>query len=174
MKKPFNGDFPVTQAWGVNPQNYSQFGYKGHNGVDYGLPTGTPVVAPHGGKVIEAVWGDPSYGNYVKIEDTLEGSILAHLKSFSVGVGQNVSEGQQIGLSDTTGNATGPHLHWGFYRFPRNRQNGYGGTIDPTPYLQPPPPQLTDTERVKTIKEKVNTSLSDPDFRNWLRHFLGV
>lgn len=134
--RPFNGSFPVTQTWGINEQDYIQFGLKGHNGVDYGLPDSTPVIAPHGGKIIE-VANDPSgYGLYVKIENDIEGSILAHLKRQDVNVGDIVNQGQQIGLSGNTGNSTGPHLHWGYYRKPRNKGDGYSGTINPWPYLK--------------------------------------
>lgn len=146
MRKPFNGDFPLTQDFGnkffkivngVKIDVYAQYGLKGHNGLDYGLPTGTLIVAPHNGKVIETGdEGNIGYGKYIKVENSKEGSVLAHLKEFRVVVGQNVDEGQAIALSDNTGNSTGPHLHWGYYLFPRNRQNGYAGFIDQLPLIQ--------------------------------------
>ncbi len=135
MKKPFSGNYEITQIFGVNPQNYSQFGLKGHNGIDYALPSGTNVLAPHDGKIIEATLDPAGYGLYTKIENDIEGSVLAHFKELRVGVGDAVSEGQLIALSDNSGNSTGPHLHWGYYRFPRNRQNGFAGFIDQTPYI---------------------------------------
>lgn len=136
MVKPFNGDFEITQVFGINPQNYAQFGLKGHNGIDYKLPTGTKVLAPHGGKIIEATLDPAGYGLYVKIENDIEGSVLAHFKELRVGVGEIVNEGQLVGLSNSSGNSTGPHLHVGYFRFPRNRQNGFNGFIDQTPYLE--------------------------------------
>ena len=135
MRLPFNGSFKLTQGFGQNPSMYAKFGMKGHNGLDYGLPTGTQVVAPHSGKVIEATFDAGGYGNYLKIENTKEGSILAHLQSFQVKVGDTVSEGQPVGLSNNTGNSTGPHLHWGYYPIPRDRTNGYSGCIDQLPLL---------------------------------------
>src|SRR3990167_2728854 len=134
MRKPFDADWPLTQTFGnkliINRVDiYAQFGLKGHNGLDYGLPTGTKVLAPHNGKIIEATNNPGGYGNYIKIENGVEGSVLAHLQSFAVTVGQDVSEGQLIGLSDNTGNSTAPHLHWGYYKFPRDRTNGYAGFI---------------------------------------------
>lgn len=135
MIRPFKGTYPVTQTWGVNPSSYAKFGLKGHNGVDYGTPMNTPIIAPHAGTILE-VFNDPQgYGLYVKIENDQEGSILAHLSRQDVKVGQVVTEGQQIGLSGTTGNSTGSHLHWGYYRKPRNKADGYSGTINPFPYL---------------------------------------
>ena len=112
MIKPFRGDYILTQGFGENPQNYSQFGLKGHNGLDYGLPSNTQVIAPFDGKIIEASSDPTGYGLYIKIENTKEGSVMAHLATFQVKVGDNVSEGQPIALSDNTGNSTGPHLHY--------------------------------------------------------------
>src|SRR3990167_5979943 len=140
MIRPFRGTFQVTQEWGndlvINGVHiYAQYGLKGHNGVDYGTPTGTPIIASHGGKVIEAAFDQYGYGMYVKIENDKEGSILAHLKSFVVNPGDIITEGTQIGLSDNTGNSTGAHLHWGYFRKPRNKTDGYSGTTNPFPYL---------------------------------------
>lgn len=137
MRKPFRNNYVLTQGFGGNKPMYVQFGMEGHNGLDYGLPTGTQIIAPHGGKVIEvADEGTRGYGRYIKIENDKEGSVLAHLSSFQVKVGDIVSEGQPIALSGNTGNSTGPHLHWGYYLFPRNRQNGFAGFINQLPLIQ--------------------------------------
>ena len=135
MIRPFRGNFILTQAFGVNKANYIQFGLQGHNGLDYGLPTGTQIIAPHNGKVIEAASDPTGYGNYLKIENDKEGSVLGNLQTFQVKVGDTVSEGQPIALSNNTGNSTGPHIHWGYYLFPRNRQNGFAGFIDQLPLI---------------------------------------
>ena len=135
MRLPFDGSYPLTQPFGVNPQNYAKFGLQGHNGTDHALPTGTIVKAPHSGKIIETSIDPSGYGNYLKIENTTEGSVLAHLQKFFVKVGDEVKEGDTIALSDNTGNSTGPHLHFGYYRFPRDRSNGFAGFIDQTPYI---------------------------------------
>jgi len=164
MIRPFKGTYPVTQEWGVNPADYVRFGLKGHNGVDYGTPTGTPIIAPHSGAVIEAAYDATGYGNYVKIENDKEGSILAHFQSFNVNAGDTVSEGQQVGLSDNTGNSTGPHLHWGYYRMPRNRGDGYSGTTNPYPFLgEPSNPPTPDTECQKQLSDLkvIETTLRD-------------
>lgn len=155
MRIPFNGNFRLTQGFGENPASYARFNLKGHNGLDYGLPTGTQVVAPHDGKVIEVAYDATGYGNYVKIENNQEGSVLAHFQSFQVKVGEIVSEGQPIALSDNTGNSTGPHLHWGYYTHPRNRANGYAGFIDQLPLLNKP---ADDTQKIidelRTARDK--------------------
>jgi len=136
----------ITQAFGVNPGAYAKFGYKGHNGIDYrafyanGRRTfvgGTSkVFAPHAGTIIENAYDKNGYGNYIKIQDSIQGSVLAHFHELpGFRVGDLVAEGDYIGLQGTTGNSTGVHLHWGYYRLPRDRSNGYGGMIDQTPYL---------------------------------------
>lgn len=145
MIRPFRGNFILTQQFGVNKANYIQFGLQGHNGLDYGLPLKTQIIAPHGGVVLEAASDPGGYGLYLKIESATEGSVLAHLDSFQVKVGDTVVEGQPVGLSNNTGNSTGPHLHWGYYKIPRNRQNGFAGFIDQLPLItevMPPPAPL--------------------------------
>ena len=89
--------------------------WKLHSGTDYAVNCGTPVYAAASGTVIMAGWGG-GYGNRVVIDHGLEGGVgLAstynHLSRISVG-GGNVSRGQLIGYSGTTGTSTGCHLHF--------------------------------------------------------------
>ncbi len=86
--------------------------YKLHTGVDINVGYGTPVYAADGGTVILAGWNG-GYGNCIVISHgngitTLYG----HLSSIIVSSGQSVSQGQTIGYVGSTGNSTGPHLHW--------------------------------------------------------------
>ena len=60
---PVNG--PITQYFGENPQIYSRWGYAGHNGIDYGIPNGTPIVAAADGTVEKAEFEDGGYGFFV-------------------------------------------------------------------------------------------------------------
>lgn len=145
MRRPFNGNYTVTQIFNDSRyrDNYKKFGLLGHNGYDYGTSSGTAILAPHAGKIIETTNDPTGYGNYVKIEDAIQGSVLAHLQSFTVKVGDTVNEGQLVGYSGNTGNSTAPHLHWGYYRLPRNRANGFAGFIDQDPYLKPSTPEPT-------------------------------
>jgi hypothetical protein len=130
MRKPFAGEFRLSQGFGENPDMYAKYGYKGHNGMDWACPTGTPILAPHSGKIIEASLDADGYGNYIKIENDKEGSVLGHNKTLLVKVGDSVTEGQEIAISNNTGYSTGAHIHWGYYTLPRDRQNGYGGFIN--------------------------------------------
>lgn len=152
MRKPFDGEYPLTQAFGVNPDIYARFQVKqpdgtlgpmrGHNGLDFKVPTGTVMKAPFAGKVIEATFDRDGYGNYIKIEDGKQGVVMAHMERILVGVGAMVNEGEAVAVSDNTGYSTGPHLHLGYYKLPRDRGDGFGGFIDPTPYFDnmPIPP----------------------------------
>jgi murein DD-endopeptidase MepM/ murein hydrolase activator NlpD len=82
-----------------------------HQGLDFRVTAGTPVVAVNRGKVLLA---RPLFfeGNFVVL-DHGQGllTLYMHLSQFSVKEGETVEKGQQIGLSGGTGRATGPHLH---------------------------------------------------------------
>jgi murein DD-endopeptidase MepM/ murein hydrolase activator NlpD len=82
-----------------------------HLGLDFRVPSGTPVTAMNDGTVLLA---RPLYfeGNFVVI-DHGQGllTLYLHLSEFKVKEGEQVKRGQQIGLSGGTGRATGPHLH---------------------------------------------------------------
>lgn len=134
MRYPFNGQFKLNQGFGSNPQTYKQFGLAGHNGLDFGLPTGTPVVAAHSGKMTTG-FDASGYGNFIRITGGGYESIYAHLQRFARPSGVNVSEGEVIGFSNNTGFSTGAHLHFGVRPVPANTSNGYGGYIDPLPLL---------------------------------------
>jgi len=138
MRLPYNGNYKTTQSFNDSccRASYARFGMSGHNGIDYGLPCGTPVVAAHAGKVYTGV--DPNgYGNYIFITgSTGDQTVYAHLKNLSVANGSQVSEGQQIGLSGTTGNSSGCHLHFGFRPKGYNNNNGFLGYIDPQQFIR--------------------------------------
>ncbi len=96
--------------------NMSRGFRSGHYGIDIcNGPVSVrnkPAVAADGGVVIYAGWYY-GYGNYVKIQHS-NGIVTAyaHLNSISVVNGQTVSRGQQVGLIGSTGNSSGPHLHF--------------------------------------------------------------
>lgn len=91
------------------------YGYSGHRAVDLCIRGGTlnaPVRTADGGKVIYSGWSG-GYGNLIKIQHS--GGMVtayAHLNSRFVQVGDKVSKGQTIGRAGSTGNSTGPHLHF--------------------------------------------------------------
>jgi murein DD-endopeptidase MepM/ murein hydrolase activator NlpD len=102
-----------------------------HTGVDFLVGTGTSVKAVAAGTVVEAGWGG-SYGYQIVIRHA-DGdySQYAHLSQISVKAGQKVNSGQRIARSGSTGNATGPHLHFEIRTGP-----AYGDDIDPLRYLR--------------------------------------
>ncbi len=112
----------VTQYFGNTAFAKSgAYNGKGHNGIDIGVPNGTPLKAALSGTVMgtgntDAVRGCYSFGKWVLIKHGNGLSTLyAHLSQFAVSAGQEVSTGQLIGYSGETGYATGPHLHFGVY-----------------------------------------------------------
>ncbi|MGI5404330.1 transglycosylase family protein [Streptomyces sp. CA-135486] len=102
-----------------------------HTGVDFPVPTGTSVKAVAAGRVVSAGWGG-AYGYQVVIRHA-DGkySQYAHLSALTVRSGQQVSSGQRIARSGSTGNSSGPHLHFEVRTGP-----GYGTDIDPVAYLR--------------------------------------
>ncbi|MEU6592008.1 LysM peptidoglycan-binding domain-containing M23 family metallopeptidase [Streptomyces sp. NPDC046881] len=102
-----------------------------HTGVDFVVPTGTPVKAVAAGTVVSAGWGG-AYGNQVVLRlDDGRYAQYAHLSQLSVSAGQTVTAGRQVGLSGATGNVTGPHLHFEIRTTP-----DYGSDLDPVAYLR--------------------------------------
>ncbi len=95
--------------------------YRPHFGVDYAVVIGTPIHAAASGKIIYAGW-IRGYGKVIKIANG-DGyvTLYAHQKYFKRGirVGKYVKQGQTIGYVGVTGLSTGPHLHFGVYRYGR-------------------------------------------------------
>ncbi len=133
---------PITQLFGENPAFYGQFFYDGapllgHNGIDFGIDTGTPVLAADDGQVMWVGYEDGGFGNYVKLQHRWGESLYAHLGRATVQTGTQVRRNQQIGLSDNSGASFGPHLHFGIRIFPYVRADGWGGFVDPLDYMDP-------------------------------------
>ena len=103
-------------AWPVQGQLSSPFGSRhgrGHEGVDLRAPRGTPIYAAEAGRVIHAGGGLGDYGKVVIIKHVGRYStVYAHEDSLRVSKGQFVEKGELIGTIGTSGNASGPHLHF--------------------------------------------------------------
>ncbi|HEX2912483.1 MAG TPA: peptidoglycan DD-metalloendopeptidase family protein [Chloroflexia bacterium] len=104
-----NGRPIIWPIHGIITTNFSA----AHPGIDIATTANTPVYAAQSGTVIYAAFSPYGYGNFVKI-DHGDGrhTHYAHFNSFVVQVGQKVSQGQLLGYEGTTGNSTGPHLHF--------------------------------------------------------------
>lgn len=122
----------VTQWFGEHPEWYARYDMAGHNGIDYGVPVGTNVIAASGG--IADVYTDPTgYGLHIVVQNDAYRTLYAHLSKAMVRDGQEVKAGETIGLSGNTGNSTGPHLHFGL-KLIGMRNPAYADYIDPKPF----------------------------------------
>ena len=147
---PYYSTYPITFDFGAQPSDekikkkYQDWGIVGHNGIDFGLPEGTDVLACDEGTVTQ-VGDNGDFGISITIKHSWGTSIYCHLQSFGVLVNDHVSKAQVIALSGKTGFVTGPHLHFGIQPNNLNTNNGYLGYINPNPYLsetsEKPPPQ---------------------------------
>jgi murein DD-endopeptidase MepM/ murein hydrolase activator NlpD len=130
------------------------FGWKGHNGMDFAAPRGTPIRAIADGWIIEQTGKQSGYG--LRISQLIErpgryhvahyGHLHSFARDFETLWNINarsfpVREGEIIGYVDSTGFSTGDHLHLGLYEYDYegnklNQNNGYGGAIDPAEFLK--------------------------------------
>jgi murein DD-endopeptidase MepM/ murein hydrolase activator NlpD len=123
---------PVSASLGTPYRKAGSSWSKGyHTGIDFPVPTGTSVKSVAAGSVVSAGWGG-SFGYQVVVRHA-DGrySQYAHLSAISVRDGQSVSAGQRIGRSGSTGNSSGPHLHFEVRTGP-----GFGSDVDPVAYLR--------------------------------------
>lgn len=124
---------------------------KMHTGVDFGAPTGTPIMAAGDG-VVERCDKFGGYGNYICIRHNgSTKTAYAHLSRFAKGMkkGAKVHQGKVIGYVGTTGSTTGPHLHFELI------QNGKH--VNPTKVTQLPKTKLLGKalQEYKAFKDKV-------------------
>ncbi|MFB8756938.1 transglycosylase family protein [Streptomyces nigra] len=123
---------PVGASTGTPYRKAGSSWSKGyHTGVDFPVPTGTSVRSVGAGTVVSAGW-EGSFGYQVVVRHA-DGRYTqyAHLSAISVKDGQSVGAGQRIGRSGSTGNSTGPHLHFEVRTGP-----GFGSDVDPVAYLR--------------------------------------
>lgn len=87
-----------------------------HNGVDFSVPIGTPVIAPADGQVIKIAYQARGAGRYIVVRHSREyETVYMHLSKSLVKIGQSVKRGDRIALSGNTGGSTGAHLHYEFH-----------------------------------------------------------
>ncbi len=150
MRTPVQGAWISSVfGWRKNPiYGYSEF----HRGLDFAVPTNTPIMAAGNGTVVVAGWSN-DYGNYVRLQhpngyQTLYGHMIAFARGIHAGA--VVSQGQVIGYVGTTGMSTGPHLHYEvIYR---------GERINPATVVSPSGPVLTGAELAgfERTKQKID------------------
>lgn len=104
-----------------------------HKGLDFGQPTGSEIAAIQGGMVVYAAYdgaGFQGYGKAVMIQHSESlYTLYGHMSEISVTTGQQVTQGQVIGLVGSTGQSSGPHLHL------EVRHSQFGNQVNPRPLL---------------------------------------
>ncbi len=166
--RPAPGMYPITQRYRENATAYNSAGM--HGALDYGVPVGTPLVAPENGTVVFDGWawdlpGGPNDwhlrwylikpavgdtkggGGIITIFRNSAGShwALCHASQSYYNVGDRVRAGQVLQASGATGIATGPHTHVNLWPANPNWGNGAYGAIDPEPYITRPYAPITAT-----------------------------
>ncbi|MUH01218.1 peptidoglycan DD-metalloendopeptidase family protein [Scytonema sp. UIC 10036] len=103
----------IWPAQGVISQGFRK---RQHEGIDIAGPFGTPIFAAAGGVVLRAGWEDTGLGNAVNIRHP-DGrvTVYGHNQQVLVRTGQRVNQGQMIAKMGSTGNSSGPHLHFEIY-----------------------------------------------------------
>lgn len=123
----------LTQGFGPSPYTFEpSFGPYPHfhTGLDLAKGLGAPVLAAADGVVVAADSSPVGYGNHIILaHGSATLTLYGHLQTMLVQPGAMVHQGQVIGLMGSTGNSTGPHLHF------ETRVNNQ--PVDPTPFLPP-------------------------------------
>ncbi len=121
-------------VWPTDAHWLSGFDYNpgaNHPAIDIAGHLGAPIYAADTGVIVYAGWNNYGYGNVLVIDHGNGWQTLyAHLSAYFVACGDSVYQGKQIANMGSTGNSTGPHLHF---------EMNYNGTkLNPHDYLPPP------------------------------------
>jgi hypothetical protein len=140
VARPFAEKWPISQGWAMNPQVYGTIPYdgvplKGHNGLDFATPVNTLLLAIDSGQVIRVDYEEGGFGHFVLLQHAWGESLYAHLERVDVLHGATLARRQALGLSGNSGFSTGPHLHFGIRIYPYRRTDGWGGFVNPIPFL---------------------------------------
>ena len=129
-------DVPANWPFGSGNFHWPTYGWlsqgyhAGHRAVDIAAPAGSPVMAADRGVVLRAGWNNQGYGNFIVIDHNIDYvTLYGHLSDVLVSEGQVVGAGDVIGIVGSTGNSTGPHLHFEIRDF--------GQLTDPLRLLMP-------------------------------------
>lgn len=132
----------ITQHFGENPTIYSQFSYagiplQGHNGIDFAARDSVchPVYAAADGLATKIAFESGGFGQHLVIQSPGFRTLYAHLSHCALQTGTPVKAMQLIGHTGSTGFSTGIHLHFGLYPDSEPKLNGFGGAVNPYPYL---------------------------------------
>lgn len=122
-----------TFIWPTVQHFISGFHYSpetNHYGIDLGGYLGSAIYAADNGVIVYAGWNEHGYGNMIVVDHGGWQTLYAHLSAYNVVCGQSVYQGDVIGALGSTGNSSGPHLHF------EMMSDSYG-KVDPTQFLPP-------------------------------------
>ena len=183
----FKGDYRVSQLYKNNPAYYRQFGFNGHEGVDWATPVGVEILAPFKRNIIiqDQDVKSGAYGSYIVVWDPDQKCAVwyCHLDSNTVSVGKEYTQETVLGKTGNSGNTTGPHIHVNFVETDTNgaRLNssndmkGMLNILDPNlvewklggqPLPVPEQPVGTITIPQKTFEDLVGKSSKYDEFKN--------
>ena len=128
---PVAGNITSTFGWRSHPIHGTQ---SFHTGIDIAAPHGTPIYSSDAGTVEIANHGG-SIGLQVVLDHSTHKTVYGHMSQIAVTAGQSISRGQPIGYVGSTGDSTGPHLHFTVFE----RQHNQWQRIDPATYLAQSP-----------------------------------
>lgn len=158
LKSPIKFGPRVTSRYSLRRRHPVLRTMRAHRGVDYGAPTGAPVIAVAAGTVVSATY-DNTNGRMVRLRHASGyDSYYLHLSGFARGIrrGARVDQGQTIGRVGSTGLATGPHLHYGL------RKNG--AWVDPLREHRRMPPgdpvPVTAMEAFRSVRDQALAQLA--------------
>lgn len=115
LRQPFVGNYRLSSHFNANRLHPVTGVRAPHNGTDWAMAPGTPLLAAGDG-VVSRVENHAFAGLYVEIEHSAQyRTRYLHMSRIQVRRGQRVSRGERIGLSGATGRVTGPHLHYEFH-----------------------------------------------------------
>lgn len=194
---PNGSQIYISQKFGLNPQIYAQFGLNGHNGIDIAAPKNTPIKAVHSGWIIEQTSKETGYGlricqrfisdnkNYLLVYGHMDHLELDQDMQWNWNDKSYwVEAGQVIGYVDSTGFSTGHHLHLGLYEYDQNgnklnSNNGYGGAIDPLPFIKENVMEFYQIEGEQTLVVKNFTGkfyklATTPDLYPYVAKIFGI
>lgn len=186
INKFFKTTQRITQYFGNNPEYYKKFGFNGHEGVDFGTPTGVELLSPFDGIILRDTDNakEDNYGIKVVVwSPELKIALwFCHLSDNLVSVGDKVKAGQVIGHTGNTGNSTGAHCHVNFCETDAtgnriNTSNGYKGFLNIFDYVDFIEPNKEDTfssplkQLVWDILVGMKENTTDDEVTAWTKRF---
>lgn len=124
---PVAGEVTSRFGWRIHPIHHTQ---NFHTGIDIAAPAGTPIYSSDAG-IVEIANHGGAIGLQVVLNHDSHKTIYGHMSQLAVSPGQSVQRGHLIGYVGSTGDSTGPHLHFTVYE----RQHHDWHRIDPALYL---------------------------------------